>query len=280
MIQKNMFLKTIKNQSILFLLLILSLIFLFITVGFYYFYRTHNQSVIYVNTALVRPTNIQINTPFYWTPYWLEESVRMGDKDINPLGGINAEVIDKKSIDSLQWGKIVILLLKINVIKDRSGLYLYKNKPIAVGTILELKFPKAQVSAYVNYIGAEKPTPNLKVLRLDLKSRNIESKIINNIRIGESIKNDKNEIIAKIISFKEVPSNVLPIIPANIYITGLDLEITVDLLSEIVDSRYYFIDGQRIRPNEQFYISFPNLTLDSLSTKITKVEFLNSEIIK
>ena len=101
---------------------------------------------------------------------------------------------------------------------------------------------------------------------------------IDNIKIGDSIKNNKNETIAKIVSYKELPYTSASFL-SNYAFSGSELELTIELLVDSTNLNYYFIDGQRIRQNESFYISFPNLTLDSNYTKITKVEKLNGNEI-
>ena len=258
--------------------ILLVLFLLFLTVVYFLFYVKRNQITVYVKAVLIKPQDIPLNVPYFWTPYWIDESISIGDTDSNPLGNSKASVLDKDSIDSINWGKIVNLLLIVQAVKDKSGNYLFNSKPLAVGTILNLNFPRSHINTYVNYIGNERPKSNLTKLRVQLKSINIDLETIDNIKIGDSIKNNKNETIAKIVSYKELPYTSASFL-SNYAFSGSELELTIELLVDSTNLNYYFIDGQRIRQNESFYISFPNLTLDSNYTKITKVEKLNGNEI-
>ena len=258
--------------------ILLVLFLLFLTVVYFLFYVKRNQITVYVKAVLIKPQNIPLNVPYFWTPYWIDESISIGDTDSNPLGYSKASVLNKDSIDSINWGKIVNLLLIVQAVKDKSGNYLFNSKPLAVGTILNLNFPRSHINTYVNYIGNERPKSNLTKLRVQLKSINIDLETIDNIKIGDSIKNNKNETIAKIVSYKELPYTSASF-SSNYAFSRSELELTIELLVDSTNLNYYFIDGQRIRQNESFYISFPNLTLDSNYTKITKVEKLNGNEI-
>ena len=258
--------------------ILLVLFLLFLTVVYFLFYVKRNQITVYVKAVLIKPQNIPLNVPYFWTPYWIDESISIGDTDSNPLGYSKASVLNKDSIDSINWGKIVNLLLIVQAVKDKSGNYLFNSKPLAVGTILNLNFPRSHINTYVNYIGNERPKSNLTKLRVQLKSINIDLETIDNIKIGDSIKNNKNETIAKIVSYKELPNTSASFL-SNYAFSRSELELSIELLVDSTNLNYYFIDGQRIRQNESFYISFPNLTLDSNYTKITKVEKLNGNEI-
>lgn len=107
---------------------------------YFAYYRVRRRVVLYTGVSLVKTINIQ--TPYFWVPHWVDTVLTVADKDVNPLGGINAEVTDKESVEAVEYGRYVYLLLKIDATRDRSGVYLFKNKPLAVGNIIQLRFPK------------------------------------------------------------------------------------------------------------------------------------------
>lgn len=270
------FLKKRKKIKLMYFI-VLTLLLLIVATGYYFFYRQRNRELINVTAILVRPQNIALNVPFNWTPYWISKSISIGDKDINPLGGINAIVVDKESVDSVSYGQTVSLLLRVQAVKDRSGIYLYKNKPLSVGTLLDLKLTNTQTSAYVTYIGKELPNLKSVVLRVNLKGRLIEPEAVEAIKMGDTIKNSKNNPIAKIVSKNDSTADLRIDSPLNISAMSTerskrDVNIVLDLVVKNIDSSYFFIDNQRIRPSETFFISFPNVTLANY--QITKVELL------
>lgn len=255
------------------------LLILILASGYYLYRRQRSSAIVYVTASLVRPQTIALNVPFNWVPYWVGKSIDIGDHDVSPLGGDNAVVIDKEAVESLNFGQIVSLLLKVRAVRDRTGVYLYKNKPLAVGSLLDLKLTKTQATAYVTYIGIKPPDEEFAVVRLVVKGRLLEAVVANGIKIGDIIKNSKDKIIAKIVDKKESAADLRIDTAANISAflnerQRRDVDITIDVLAKKSEDTYFFADSQRLKAGENFFISFPSTTLNY---QIIKTEVLKDE---
>jgi hypothetical protein len=270
--ESNLFKRYFSSKFFLFILFTLS--FLGITALYYFYNRQRTSTFLYVSVMLTRPQNLSVTAPFNWVPYWLAESIQKGDKDINPLGGVNAEVVEKQAIESSSYGSIVHLLLRVRAIRDRSGVYLFRNKPLAVGSSVDLRLVSTQADGYITYIGTQKPSNNTILLRVGIKARSIESYIADAIKIGNELKDSNGITLAKIIDKKVSPAevrsdNALGIAQVSYDQTRKDLEVTIELKAERKNNAYYFTQTQKVKVNEWLYIPFPD---EAANAPITFVE--------
>lgn len=233
-------------------LFILAVLFLlgFALLYFLYF-RQRNQAEVYVGLSVTRGVNIPVNAVYNWVPNWLDESLKIGDQEISPLGGLNAVVLEKESYEASFYGKYVYLLLKLNTIKDRSGIYLFKNKPLSVGAPIDLKFTKVQIQGLVTYVGYVKPNYDYKKLRVELSGLNAEWWIGDAIKIGSVIKNRKGEKIAKVLSKKIMPPSGAPL---TIDRSRQNIEVTVEILAKLIDDNYFFSETQKVKVDENLFL--------------------------
>ena len=196
---------TYKKYSNLNIFVIAVLLLLSFSAFYFLYYRFRNQQYVYVSVVLVKPPNILgPNVPYnyYWVPYWIGNSIDIGDKEVSPLGVIDAVVMDKNSYGSFYNGQFVSLVLKIRAIKDRSGTLLYKNKPLVSGAVLDVKLTKAQISAQVTGIDTKPPESEYKTLIVVLKGRQVESQIADELKIGDQIIDNHEAVIAKVLDKK------------------------------------------------------------------------------
>lgn len=228
----------------------------------YFLYQNQrSKSLVYVSVSLTRPTNIQLNIASNSVPYWVAEAVSAGDQEKTFTGAVLSEVVDKDVVDSYTFGKTVNLLLKINAIRDRSGVYLYKNKPLLVGGNIDLKLNKSQVQGIVTAIDTQIPKSETKAVTVTLRGNRVESWLAENLEINDSIKNDKGEEVAKIINkriYRNAVSELRTGTGNSVYLNTdlVDIELTVRLVVEEISGSYYFAKLQRVKLNESLYLPF------------------------
>lgn len=257
--------KYLKNLN----LLILAVLFLLgFAILYFLYFRARNQAEVYVGVSVTRGANIPISAIYNWVPNWLDESISIGDQEISPLGGLNAVVLDKESYEASFYGKYIYLLLQINAIRDRSGIYLFKNKPLSVGAPIDLKLSKAQISGLVTYVGNEKPKYEYKKLRVKISGLNAEWWVGDAIKVGSVIKNSKGDEIAKAIN-KRVSQASGSLITADR--NKRDIEVTVELLTKKIDGNHFFAETQKVKVDENLFLPFPE---GSLNLPITSVSVL------
>lgn len=242
--------KYLKNVNVF----ILAVLFLLgFSLLYFLYFRQRNQAEVYVGLSVTRGVNIPVNTVYNWVPNWLDESLVVGDREISPLGGLNAVLLDKESYEAVYYGRYVYLLLKINAIKDRSGVYLFKNKPLSVGTLIDLKLSKAQIQGLVTYVGNDKPKYETVKLKVKLVGLDTDYWIGEAIKVGSVIKNTKGEEIAKIIS-REMSAADGSLLTADRNKRKLD--VLAELTTKKIDDNYFFSENQKVKVGEQLFLPF------------------------
>ncbi len=249
---------------------ILAVLFLLgFAILYFLYFRARNQVEVYVGLSVTRGSNIPVSAIYNWVPNWLDNAVTVGDQEVSPLGGLNAVVLDKESYEASFYGKYVYLLLKINTIKDRSGIYLFKNKPLSVGASIDLKLSKAQISGLVIYIGDEQPIYEYKKLLVKVTGLSSEWWMGDAIKIGSVIKNNKGEEIAKVISKKvSLASGSLITVDRN----KRDVEATVELKVRKVDETYFFAETQKVKVDENLFLAFPEISLNLPIISVSEIK--------
>lgn len=253
------------------------LFFLGFALFYFLYHRQRSQAVIYATISLVRPLNTNLNIPYNSVPFWLADSISDKDKDTSLLGGINAEVVSKTSYETQTYGKTAILLLKIAAVRDRSGIYLFKNKPLLVGSLIDLNLTKTQVTGLLTSVSLKPPNFDYEKLRLTVKVRQIDQKSADGLKIGDTIVDNQGREIAKVID-----KNVSRVAFSGVRIdanTGqltdlyepnqIDMEVTVDIMAKKNNETYFFMEIQKIKANEPVYIPFKGLSLNGQITSVS-----------
>ncbi len=266
--------KLLSRYKTLNTLIVLTLLLLGFAILYFLYYRQRSQAFLYASVTLIRPTNIPINAAFNWVPYWIANSININDVEKSTLGSLNAIVVDKTAYEGQGYGQYVYLLLKINSVKDRSGVYLYKNKPLVVGSILDLKLSNTQTQAMVTYLGTMPPVYKYKKIILSLKGRSWESWVVDSIKEGSEIKDSKGKTIAKIIDLKSGPAEVrsdssLGQAKVSYDQTRKDFTIKAEMIVRDDNGIYYFEEFQKVKVAEGLYLTFAQ---NSLSPQISSIE--------
>ncbi len=268
------FLRKYKNFNNLNFFIIAVLMLLGFALLYFLYYRQRNQADVYVTVSVTRlPSQLQSVI----VPYWISESIDKEDKDMNPISGVNAIVVDKSVNDASTYGKYVFLLLKIRAVKDRSGIYLFKNKPLLVGDNIDLKLTKAHIYGLVMTIGDHPPQFQYKKLKIKLKEESVDPWVADSVNLNSKIIDDKNQEIAKIIGKKVDIAKVRVNTASGATVISYDnlkrdIEIDIELQVKIVSNDYYFMDIQRIRVGEKPTFYFPD---GILNFNIVKVDESN-----
>jgi hypothetical protein len=252
------------------ILMVAVLVLTFFSIIYFIYSGQRTKSFVYVSVSLIRPTNLNINIPPNTVPYWIADSINIGDREQNLLGNVGAVVVDKESYDWIYFGQVVDLTLKVKADKDRSGVYLYRNKPLIVGSQLDLKLSKTQVQGIVTDISNMPIQYENRNFEITLRSKQAEVWVVKNLKIGEELKDNKGNIIAKIKDFKTFPSAspVLEFRSNNLTNSMVidsdksDLEVTVDISCKLIGDICYFAKTQKIKANEEIYIPFKSISLD------------------
>ena len=244
----------------LFIFIGLTLLILMLSASYFVYFRFRSNAIVFVSGTLVKNLNYP-NTDIYWVPFWQADAITQGDKEYSPTGALNAEILDKESIPGRLNGQQVNLFLSIKAIKDRTGLLLYKNKPLSVGGIIELRLPKTTVNFLITDISKTRPQVKTRKIFLDTYVKELEPWQSGLLMNGSEIKNNKNEVLAKIIDIK---IDFARVIGENDYgqtfetVNRLKREVKVKVELSVSEKygNYYFFGINKISPNQEINFSW------------------------
>lgn len=257
------------------ILIVILLLFIFIFFGY-----NQQQKKIQLYATAVMGASGDI---FLAAPYWVADSINPGDSDRSVLGTVNSEVLNKISYEGGSHGKHVILQLKFNAIKDKNGLYYYKNQPLLVNNWLDLKLGNINEKVYIIYLDTISPERTTRIVRVTLKKENEYPYIADNLAIGDEMESDQGEIMVKIINKSIAPALVrsnsttgeVKFLTDN---TRDDIILTVDILATRKGDLDFFGEVKKIRIGEKLNLFFRKATLwDGL---IIDVNYLKENQIK
>lgn len=259
--------KRLKFYSRLNIFILAVLLLLGFSAFYFVYYRQRSQADMFVAVTLMRPLNMPTNAPFNWVPYWVGDSIHAGDTEKSPLGGVNTVVAGKEIADGPSYGQYVYLLLRVRAIRDRSGVYLFKNKPLSTGGTIDLKLTNTQVQGLVMYIGKEPPQYEEKAFRMTIKGREVEPWLADSVKVGSTIQNAKGMVVAKVIDKRVTPAEVRADAASGVAVTSYDqrkrdLEVVVEITTKKIGESYYFSEIQKVKPNEVLYLPFPEISLN------------------
>lgn len=251
----------------IFILLILFLLG-FAALYFLYF-RVRSQENIYVTITLSREPQ--------WVPYWIGQSIKIGDKETSPLGELNTEVIDKESYEAHEFGELIYLLLKVKAIKDRSGIYLFKNKPLAVGSVIDLKLSNTEIKALVIDISKELPYYEYKKITVTVQGKELWPYTVDAITVGSKIIDSKGREIAKIVDKKVSPAEIRVDTASGFSIISYDRRkrdviLTLEILVKKINDTYYFRETDKVKVAENLFLPFSEESINLPISSVAEIE--------
>jgi hypothetical protein len=270
---KNIF-KYLKSIN-LFIVVILGILFI---ASINFIYQNKRRSVvIYLNVNLVSSREID-SSRYNYVPYWIGNNINKGDKEKTILGIVTAEVLEKETYRSIGYLTNVLLKLKLYVSKDKSGVYLFKNRPVLVGDLLELNLGNTKTIVHIISLSETNLKEKYEKLRVRLRGEQVESWIVDNINIGDMINKENGEKIAEVISKTTKKSIPIGMTYDNrlgrfIYSSSedrKDVDLEVELVAQRIGSDYYFATRQRIIVNELLFLSFEKVNINFPIISFTK----------
>lgn len=246
-------LEDIRKYSKISYLIVLLIAIFSLSVGYFFYLVRIEKNEIYL---LVR-----LNGESTAVPYWIANSVNIGDKDADPYGNVRALVVDKETYEGGGDGLFVQLILKVYTIKDKSGLYLFKNQPLSVGGKINLNFPKISQEAYIFSMEENPPKEAYKTLLVELETSSISDDLIDLINEEDKVTDSKGRILVKILR-KGVE---------NAPIRGDDkiMKLSAEILTKKISNYFYFQENQKVKVGEVIDLHLNDVSLWDL--KVTSV---------
>ena len=241
---------------------------------FYFVYnQQQNKVTIYATGVMGSSGDL-----FLAVPYWVANSINIGDRDISPSGTVNVEILDKESYEGGSHGKHVILKMKLNLHRDRNGKYYYRNQQLKVNVWVELTLGDVSEKVYITYLNTKQANYPKQKLRITVKKNSEEMYIADNLSINDEMRNDKGEVLVKIINKTTSPAIIksysdkgeLTLFkdPAR-----RDIELTIDIIATRKEGLDYFEELRKIRVNEKINLFFNYVTLwDGIITSVKELD--------
>ena len=241
------------------------IILIFLAISFYIYNQQQKSTDLYAKVILGLEEDY-----FVAVPYWLANSVKIGDRDVSPFGKVNAEVVDAESYEGGSHGKHVILLLKLNAVRDKTSNYFYKNQPLQIDDWINMRLGVVNHKGYLVYIGKLPPDFGKKKLRVTIRKNSEDPFIVENLNTGSRMLNNKGKVMAEISEKSEFPA----IIPSNDE-SGTPkkgIEVTVNLSVDEIDGLNYFGVLRKVKIGERLNLFFDKATLwDGVITEIEEI---------
>jgi len=133
-------------------------------------------------------------------PYWLTESVKVGDVEYDSQGKSIAEVVKVNKMEFGGSSKDVYLTLNLRVSKNRrTGKLEFKYKPLEIGRPLELHLSNSYVYGLVTYVEGLEDSRVYKELIIDGAWFNVYPWMADAIPVGGKMTGESGEAIAEIL---------------------------------------------------------------------------------
>jgi hypothetical protein len=234
-----------------------------------------NENYVYVK--------VKISQGLWWSTtkspdYWFIESLEKGAQEKDIAGQTIAELsnfkyyphLSQNSFESSETTYNIYLKLKLRVKKSADGTYSYKRNKIAIGSPIELNFPKVQITGVIIEL-SEKPIKGEYVTRaIELTGRNSFPWEYDSIKIGDTYFDGEEEVFKVLNKNSRITRIIAPDLYGNLPSTSLEqrryVTVTAEVkLEEKEDGRLFFGEEQEISIGKPFNFLTPSANYSFLT---------------
>ncbi len=232
-------------------------------------------------------TEVKISSSSWWQtyytspPFWLGESIKIGDSEFNSQGKKIAEVLDVKIYElapvlnetEATTRKDFYLTLNLQVDRIRlTGKARFKNQPLEIGSPIELHLSNTYVPGLVvNLEGArdKKETVELIIdgIWLNCFPWNAEA-----IPVGSEMKDGMGNVVAKIIEKQVYLADMVVEtddgrVLARKNPLRRDVVIKAKILVKKQGENFYFREDQKVKIGENLFLHLPGVDVEWLAIR-------------
>lgn len=227
-----------------------------------------------IRVEVIRKNWVENYDPYgYRAPYWLSDKLKVGQTEKNSVGKNIAQVVRIENYIKGSEEAEVYLTLKVQaVLNKRTGRYTFKDKPMDLGSQIELSLDTANVLGQIvddNAPLSGYPTKNFEI---KVRGRNVDPSLLPKIVPGiKMYERSSNQVIAEFTDVKIEDSSLQPLtFDQEKYLytqtnRHKDVVITAKITAYQMDGRWYFSGHQNIVNNSQFWFYSNELYLYELS---------------
>jgi len=227
---------------------------------------------------------VKISSSSWWQayfispPFWLGESVGIGDQEFDSMGKEIAEVLDIKVYELRNEGgeekttrKDYYLTLNLKVVKDRRTKKLnFKNKPLEIGIPIEFHLENTFVLGLVTYIKDIPDTRKTEELIIEGTWMNTFPWHAEAIQVGGEMRDGSGRVVAKILDKQiNLADMIVTTDDGRVLIRKnplkRDVSIKARILVRKVGENYYFREDQKVKIGENLFIHLPEVDVNYIS---------------
>lgn len=228
---------------------------------------------------------VEISASSWWQayftapPYWLGESIKVGDKEFDPQGKVVAEVLEVRAheLSTLQHQeptrKDFYLTLNLRVSKDRrTGKLKFKNQPLEIGGPIELHLTNTYASGLVTFVEGVPDERETKELIIKGVWANTVPWNAEAIPVGGRMMDGMGNVVAEILEKQiELAEKTVETWDGRLVASRdplkRDIYLKIKLLTKKQGENFYFHEDQKVKIGETLFIQLPGIDVDWISIK-------------
>lgn len=228
---------------------------------------------------------VKISASSWWQayftapPYWLGESINVGDKEFDSQGKVVAEVSDVKAyeLSNLEQQeparKDFYLTLKLLVARDRrTGKLKFKNQPLEVGGPIELRLVNTYVPGMVTFVEGISNGEKMREIVVEGVWLNSYPWNAEGIPIGGKMEDGMGNIMAEVLEKRiELAEKTVETAWGGLVVSRdplrRDIYLKVKLKARESGDNLYFLYDKKVKIGENLFIQLPGIDVKWLSVR-------------
>ena len=208
----------------------------------------------------------------YLPPSWLTKNISIGDIEKNASGKEIARIVGIEEYGDVKPTLILLVNIK-GIANNKTKKFSFKNKSLSVGSKIEFAFPKVDLIGQITDLSVPENGYLQKNIVIKGRYRTVEPWIINQIKIGDKMINQKSkQSIAEITQIEIEPSvssifYVTPNYYSNTFLVNnqrvKDLVITLEIKLQELKDGWRFAGNQIVKTGQTINLTFSNYNIGS-----------------
>lgn len=200
-------------------------------------------------------------------PYWLADTVKVGDKAYDALGRKIAETVD---VRTLEWGatrKEAYLTVNLKANYDRrKQKFTFKQRPLEVGRPIELELGGAQILGLITYVEGLPDERQKVTKKVAAKILGVQPWIAVAIPAGGGMKDSRGRVLARVLDKRVELAREFTAV-GTVATNPLKRDVTLTLELETVEQGgiFYFREGQAVKVGQLLWIQLPGVDISAAS---------------
>lgn len=225
---------------------------------------------------------------FFWSekkpPYWLANNISVGDFELDSLGRKVAEVLEIRVFERGEDKKAVYLKVKLRAVKNRrKNQYLFKSKPLGIGSSIELRLSRVFLTSLVTFIEGVPDTRvwEEKIVRVRWMIRSdvfpetlgVMPWKAEAVKVGDQMRDTQGRVVAEVLEKRVRPAEKIVITANGRVFVRLDpIKKDVTLMVKLKTFKQqgvdYFLDDFKVKVGSSIFLSLPEI---DISPEITNI---------